>query len=139
MKNGEKVRHYAVYIFWGILTTLVNILIFEACRIVFSIPVPVSNAIAWVLSVLFAFFTNRKFVFPQTDETTHSIPVQIGLFFLSRLFSGALDMALVLLLISSLGFPELYMKILINGIVIIVNYAASALLVFKRRSTPDAK
>jgi putative flippase GtrA len=139
MINREKVWHYAAYIFWGILTTLVNILVFEACRIVFSFPVPVSNAVAWVLSVLFAFFTNREFVFKGQNGETASLGVQIGLFFLSRLFSGAMDMALVVLLISSLGLPELPMKVLINGVVIIVNYVASALVVFRRRSTPDGK
>ena len=62
----EKINKYKdaiPYLFFGVCTTLVNMLVYWVFAHVFSLSVLISTVISWVLSVLFAYVTNRKFVF----------------------------------------------------------------------------
>lgn len=137
------------YALCGLLTTVVNVVSFKLCRSLFSFPLVVSNMVAWFLSVVFAFFTNRRFVFTAGVDARAARPSsrasstkgvsllrEFSLFVLSRLFSLALDMAFIWLTIAIFGFDELAMKILSNCIVIVVNYLTSLLIVFRRGDTP---
>ena len=92
----------------------------------------VSTAIAWVLSVLFAYFTNRVWVFQSTASGTKAILREIGSFFGCRLLSGAIDMGIMFLCVSVLGLPDKLIKILANVVVIILNYLFSKLFIFKK-------
>ncbi len=125
------------YLFWGVMTTLVNMAAFWLFRSGLSRSVLVANAIAWALAVLFAYITNRAFVFHSSATTPSLWLAELARFVASRVFSGILDMALMLVTVNLLSFDELLMKGAVNVVVVIVNYVASELFVFKRGAALD--
>ena len=128
----RKYREMILYLVFGGLTTLVNIFSYFVLTDVGEIQYLVSTAIAWVLSVLFAYFTNRVWVFQSTASGTKAILREIGSFFGCRLLSGAIDMGIMFLCVSVLGLPDKLIKILANVVVIILNYLFSKLFIFKK-------
>lgn len=123
------------YLFWGVMTTLVNMAAFWLFRSGLSRSVLLANAIAWALAVLFAYVTNRAFVFRSNATTPALWLAELARFVASRAFSGILDMALMLVTVNLLSFDELLMKGVVNVVVVIANYAMSELFVFKRGVT----
>ena len=127
----EKYKTVILYIFFGGLTTVVNILSFAVLSRVmnFGTTVP-ANAAAWFLSVVFAFVTNKRYVFDSDNAARKSITVQLIRFLGARVFSGVLDIVIVYVCADMLNFPEIPVKILSNIIVIVLNYAASKFFIF---------
>ena len=117
------------YVVFGILTTLVNIIVYLFFAKVLNVNYIYSNIIAWILSVLFAYITNRIWVF---ESLSKNIIKEISLFFGGRLFSGVLDTALMFVFIDLLMLGDLFSKIIIQIIVVIINYLLSKFIVFKK-------
>lgn len=126
------------YLFWGVMTTLVNMAAFWLFRSGLSRSVLLANAIAWALAVLFAYVTNRAFVFRSNATTFSRRFAELARFIASRVFSGILDMALMLVTVHLLSFDEIIMKGAVNVVVVIVNYVMSELFVFKRGAVVHA-
>ena len=129
----QKYREMILYLVFGGLTTLVNIFSYFVLTDVGRINYLISTAVAWVLSVLFAYFTNRVWVFQSTAAGVPALLKEMGSFFACRLFSGAVDMAIMFLCVSILGLPDKLIKILANILVIILNYLFSKLFIVKRK------
>ena len=127
----RKYREMILYLIFGGLTTLVNIFSYFVLTDVGKIQYLVSTAIAWVLSVLFAYFTNRVWVFRSTASGAKAIAREMGSFFGCRLLSGVIDMGIMFVCVSVLGLPDKVIKILANVVVIILNYLFSKLFIFK--------
>lgn len=123
----HKYHEILSYFFFGMCTTLVNFFAFWIFR-TFSVPIYLSNSLAWLLSVLFAFFTNKYFVFQDNRKCSRMILSFLGL----RLFSLLIDMGIMYLLIQVLSTHELVAKIVTNVFVVVVNYIFSKLFVFKK-------
>lgn len=121
-------RELLFYVIFGVLTTLVNIAVYLLFTKVFGVNYLISNIVAWVLSVLLAYFTNRIWVF---ESKSSNIIREISLFFGGRLFSGVVDTALMYLFIDILLVGDFISKIIIQVIVVILNYLISKLIVFK--------
>ena len=96
-----------------------------------------STVIAWILAVLFAYITNRKWVFHSSAATAAEIRKEILSFFVCRLATGALDWACMFIFVDLLGFYDVAMKVLANILVIILNYAASKLVIFRRKDNSE--
>ncbi|MDD3193669.1 MAG: GtrA family protein [Oscillospiraceae bacterium] len=128
----RKYREMILYLVFGGLTTLVNILSYFVLTDLGHVNYLVSTAIAWVLSVLFAYFTNRVWVFQSTASGAQAILTEMGSFFGCRLLSGVIDMAIMFLCVSLLKLPDKLIKILANIVVIILNYLFSKLFIFKK-------
>lgn len=126
----NKFREMLSYLFFGLLTTLVNIISFYFLDKT-SIDVYISNFIAWCLSFLFAFVTNRLFVFKSKNKNFNAVFKEFYSFFFFRVLSLGIDMVLMYFLISVLNFNKLFSKILVNAIVIVLNYIFSKLFIFK--------
>jgi len=131
--NKETIAHLVAYAFWGVMTTVVNIAVFFALRAFFTTPMLAANFAAWVVAVLFAFVTNRRFVFSSAEREPLSIAKELALFISSRAFSGFIDMALMFALVDAAGFAEFPVKVAVNGIVIVVNYLTSRFFVFRKK------
>ena len=116
------------YIVFGILTTLVNIITYLFFTRIFGINYLLSNIFAWILSVLFAYVTNRIWVFESRNT---NIIKEISLFFGGRLFSGIFDVGLMYVFIEILSVNDFISKIIIQIIVVVLNYLISKLIVFK--------
>jgi len=133
--DRKLMKHLFSYLFWGVATTAVNVGTYQVCRVYGAIGVTLSTSLAWVVSVLFAFFTNRRYVFVGHQGT---IPLQLVKFFGSRLFSGIVDVLLMALLVTLLHLPEILSKIGVNVVVVIMNYFLSRIYVFKMKEGKDA-
>lgn len=125
--RGE-VRCFIRYILSGVVTTTVNISVFYLTRSVFEMPLLLANSVAWFVSVFVAWITARLFVFRSQRHGARAVFLEISLFFFARLASGLLDMALMYGSILILEFHELTMKVIVNAIVIVVNFITARLI-----------
>ena len=126
-----KNKEILLYLIFGVLTTVVNIVVYYISAELLDIHYLISNALAWFLSVLFAYITNRKYVFNSHNE---NVIKEMISFFGSRLATGVLDMTLMWALVNSHLLNDMISKIVVNVIVIVLNYVLSKLVVFKSNS-----
>ncbi len=132
-KYYEKYKSVLAYLFFGVCTTLVNIIAYYACAHLFSFSTTLSNCLAWVVSVSFAYITNRLWVFESSADTFKKVFQEMTSFFLCRLFTGFLDLGFMYVFVDLFHFNDMVMKVLSNIIVIIFNYIASKLIIFKKK------
>lgn len=124
-------REVLAYLVFGVLTTLVNIVAFAILSRALSVGTVASNIIAWFLSVLFAYVTNRRWVFGTRGD---SVLKEAATFFTGRVGTGVLDTAMMFATVDLFGWNDIVMKVIVNVIVIILNYVISKFLVFRRKS-----
>ena len=131
------VRHKAVlaYLFFGVCTTAVNVAVYALCEKALAVPVAASTVIAWVVAVFFAFVTNKIFVFESKSWRKSTALREAASFFLCRALTGVFDLVFMIVTVDLLGFSGTAMKLLSNVAVIVMNYVASKLVIFKNK--PD--
>lgn len=130
--RNSKTREMISYLFFGVLTTLVNYAVYFFSTKILGIHYLIANLMAWFLSVLFAFGTNRLFVFRSKNKDV----LREGLtFFGGRIVSGVSDMALMYLLVSVMKVNEDASKLAVSVIVVILNYIISKRVVFKNKES----
>lgn len=129
----NKLREVITYLFFGVLTTLVNIISFYLMDKI-GLNVYINNFIAWCLSVLFAFITNKLFVFESKNKDIKNVFREFCSFTSFRLLSLGIDMIGMYLCLNIFVMSKLLSKILINIIVIILNYIFSKIFVFKDKT-----
>ena len=117
------------YLIFGVLTTVVNIVVYYVFNTWLQVNYLVSNAIAWIASVLFAYITNRKYVFESKNTSMFNELVK---FIGARLSTGIMDMILMWLLVDILSMNSMVSKIVVNVLVIVLNYVLSKVFVFKK-------
>lgn len=128
-----KYQDVILYIFFGICTTLVNIVGYWICAHVFLLKVLPSAVIAWFFAVLFAYFTNSKWVFHSEAITRDDILREIVSFYICRLTTGLIDWVLMYVLVDVMHFNDIIVKTFANLLVIVMNFVASKLIIFKKR------
>ena len=129
MKKYKSLISYGVF---GILTTVVNLVTYNLCYYQMGIGNTASNIIAWILSVVFAFVTNKLFVFESKDKSKKESLKELFNFFGFRLLSLGIDTLALYLLLNVVNVGEMIAKIISNVVVIILNYIFSKLFVFKK-------
>ena len=117
------------YLFIGGCTTIISILSYALFAKVFNLDLVVSNILSWVISVLFAYFTNRVIVFNSKNKNYLKEFIS---FTGSRVITLVLDTLLMILFVKSIGMNDMIAKIIVQVVVIIGNYLISKLLVFKK-------
>ena len=117
------------YLIFGVLITVVNIVVYYVFNTWLQVNYLVSNAIAWIASVLFAYITNRKYVFGSKNT---SMINELVKFIGARLSTGIMDMILMWLLVDVLSMNSMVSKIVVNVLVIVLNYVLSKVFVFKK-------
>jgi len=128
----QKYKEIIAYLFFGGATTLVNIIVFFVCQDFFGLKYTISNPISWFLSVLFAFYTNKYFVFASQHNSRSAFFKEMALFYWYRALSFVIDMGLMVLFIEKLQFPDLWAKVITQVVVIVLNYFFSKWLIFKK-------
>ena len=118
-KYGDMIP-YAIF---GVLTTLVNIAAYWLLAHPLGLPTVPSTVIAWVLAVLFAYVTTRQEIIREGIS-----------FYLCRLGTGVLDWLGMYVMVDVLHWNDLIVKIAVNIVVIILNYVASKLIVFRKKA-----
>lgn len=127
----KKYKELLLYLIFGVVTTVTNIALFQLLRRI-GVDLFLSNLIAWIGSVTVAYVTNKLFVFESTGFDVNILLREGVLFFGARLLSLGIDMVAIALLVNVLHIAELFAKVFSNGIVIIVNYILSKLVIFKK-------
>lgn len=128
----EKYWDILMYLFFGVLTTIVNYVVYLPVYNWMGLSAAVSNAIAWVVAVAFAYLTNKPFVFKSHDWSWKTVAPELTKFVSCRVASGAMETVILLLTVDMLGWNGNIWKLITNILVVIVNYFGSRLLVFKK-------
>lgn len=131
----EKYKHIIAYLFWGVVTTVINLAVFQILSSGIHWNYQLANVIAWFVSVLVAYFTNKVWVFGSHYTTVSDFLVEMLRFFFYRALTLVIDIVITFIGISVLGFKnpmgQFIVKVIDNVIVIIANYVFSKWLIFK--------
>ncbi|QAT48377.1 GtrA family protein [Caproiciproducens sp. NJN-50] len=122
-----------LYLVFGVLTTVLNIAVFEFCYSALRWPWQAANALAWVLAVAFAFITNKLWVFRSSSFQADVFWRELLGFVAARLLSLGVDYACMWLFIDILAWNSLAAKAVDNVIVIAINYVLSKLVIFRKK------
>ena len=128
----EKYYDLITYVFFGGLTTVVNYLVYLPCYNILGLNASFSNVISWVVAVAFAFVTNKPFVFRSHDWSAKVVWPELVKFVGCRIGSGAVETAILLLTVDVLGWNGNVWKLITSVLVVILNYVASKLIVFRK-------
>ena len=128
-KHKEGIR----YLIFGALTTLVNILAYAICYYLFNINNAISNVLAWIIAATFAYITNKIYVFNSKVNNKKELLREAVYFYGCRLLTLIIDEGIMILTVDKLGWNALLMKIIVNIIVIILNFIFSKILIFKKK------
>lgn len=132
----ELIIQYKGIIFYGIfgvLTTVINLAVYYVCCEVIGLANVPGTVIAWITAVLFAFITNKLFVFDSKDMSMRVFFSEMIRFFLARIATGILEVLIMFIGVDVMHGPSMVLKVITNIIVIIVNYILSKLLVFIKK------
>lgn len=141
MKLWTKHREVLSYLIFGVLTTVVNVGLFMLLTACTALPTGAANAIALAASILFAYITNKLWVF-ESRLTGWAAVVEFAKFIACRLATGVMDEFIVVLGVDRIGpalgladsaLWALAVKVFANILVIIANYVFSKLLIFRRK------
>lgn len=128
----KKYKPVLLYLVFGVLSTLVNIGVYALCYRFFGFTNVISNIIAWVLTVLFVFVTNKSWVFGSKSMEKRILVYELVTFYGCRIATGLLDLAMMYVFVDLLALNALGMKVISNVIVIILNFIASRLIIFRK-------
>lgn len=128
-------KHWDIisYLFFGGLTTLVNFLIYFPLFNWMHISAALSNGIAWVFAVAFAYLTNKPFVFQSHDWSRKTVIPELTKFVGCRVGSGVLETIIILITVDWLSWNGNVMKVITSILVIVLNYVGSKWLVFTKK------
>ena len=128
----EKYQDILSYLFFGVLTTVVNYLVYLPCFNLLEMSAAASNVAAWVVAVAFAYLTNKPFVFKSHDWSAKTVLPELSKFVGCRVGSGVLETLIIFLTVDCLLWNGNVMKLVTSVLVVILNYVASKLLVFRK-------
>ena len=124
-------REILSYVFWGVMTTAVNYVSYTLLTELLHVHYLTSTVIAWIISVLFAYFVNKLFVFQSRDWGWTALR-ELWQMVASRLFSLGLELAIMWLFVDTLRCPHTLVKLCANVVVVVVNYVLSKFIIFKK-------
>ena len=130
------VRYWDIlsYLFFGVLTTAVNFLVYFPLYNWLALSATVSNIIAWIFAVAFAYLTNKPFVFKSHDWSRKTVVPELTKFVGCRIGSGILETVVIWLTVDILFWNGNLMKVLVSVLVVIINYIGSRWLVFNSKN-----
>ncbi len=135
----ERYKELILYVFFGGCTTLINILVYFVCRQWLMMSVVRADIVAWFLAVVFAYVTNKLYVFESKSWRGQVVAKELMEFFAARLFSLGVDVALLYITVEVLRWWELPMKIIANVVVIAINYVFSKWIIFRKDAAKQQK
>jgi putative flippase GtrA len=135
-KYYNKYKEIINYLIVGVLTTIVSLGVYYGSVLTFlnpdnSLQLQIANVLSWVAGVIFAYFTNRKFVFESKAENKLK---EAGSFVLSRLITLFMDMAIMFVGVSLLHGNDKIMKLISQVVITISNYIFSKVFVFRKNN-----
>ena len=129
-----KYKEIINYLVFGGLSTVVNFVTYYITARIIGIEEVTSSGISWFCSVLFAYITNKLFVFESKSNSKKEFFKEMISFFLARIASGILcDVGTFALMVKVFNVNDIIAKIVTQIMVVIVNYVFSKLIIFKKK------
>lgn len=129
----EKYWDIVTYLFFGVLTTIVNYIVYLPAYNLLGLSASVSNVLSWTVAVAFAYLTNKPFVFKSHDWSKETVIPELTKFVSCRVASGAMETIILLITVDMLGWNGNIWKLLTQVLVVILNYVFSKLFVFRKK------
>ncbi|MFI3199920.1 MAG: GtrA family protein [Eubacteriales bacterium] len=129
----DKYEDIILYLFWGVMATILNIVLYELFVRVFHMHYIVANGLDWILCVLFAYYTNRTFVFRSQIKDAKGIMEEFVKFFSCRIVSGVMDMGIMVGMVELLHMDGSIAKLVTQVVVVVSNYVFSKLFIFRNK------
>lgn len=130
-----KYKEIINYLVFGGLATVVNFVTYFIVARLIGIDEVLSSGISWFFSVLFAYITNKLFVFESKTDGIKAVLIEMGSFFLARIVSGILcDVGTFALMVNVFNINDLFAKVVTQIMVVIVNYVFSKLIIFRKKN-----
>lgn len=128
-------KHYDIltYLVFGVLTTVVNYIVYLPLFNMLGLKAVVSNVIAWAAAVAFAYLTNKPFVFRSHDWSAKTVIPELTKFVGCRVASGAAESVIIFVTVDVFGWNGNVWKLLTSVLVVVLNYIGSKLLVFRKK------
>ena len=133
MELFKRYKSFISYGFFGVCTTLVNLLSYRLFYFALGVPNVPSTLIAWLLAVLFAYITNKLWVFDSKSFAFDVVIPELIKFFVCRIATGVLDVGIMWLAVDKMQWNAMVWKLISNFIVILLNYVASRLVIFVKK------
>ena len=121
------------YLIFGVLTTVVNYLVYLPVYNLLGLSAALSNGIAWVAAVIFAYLTNKPFVFRSHDWSAKTVIPELTRFVSCRVASGVAETVILLVTVDLLHWNGNLWKLATSVLVVLLNYIGSKLLVFRKK------
>lgn len=127
-----------MYLIFGAATTLVNFIIYTVLVSLCNCGITFGNAVAWCGAVIFAFFTNKCYVFGDRNFRWRALLLQAASFFGSRIFTGLIEIFMPTLLyhcgldFDLFGIRGFTAKLVVSVVVVVLNYIFSKIIVFRK-------
>lgn len=129
----KKNKSFIAYAVFGVFTTVVNIVTYNFCYNSAGMNNTLSNVVAWILAVTFAYLTNKAWVFGSHSWKLEVLKKEITAFVSCRLATGVLDLIIMYICVDIMEWHAMLMKVISNVLVIILNYVFSKLVIFKKK------
>lgn len=129
----KKHKETILYLFFGAFTTLVNIVSYLFFTRVILFNFMGANVFSWILAVLFAYVTNKFFVFESKRVEIRFLFKEFLSFVSFRLLSGVVEMLIMYVMIDLLFVNDVIVKVFTNIVVIVLNYLFSKMIIFKNK------
>jgi len=129
----EKYWDIITYLIFGVLTTVVNYMVYLPAYNLLGLSASVSNVLSWAVAVAFAYLTNKPFVFKSHDWSRATVIPELTKFVSCRIASGAMETVILLITVDLLGWNGNIWKLLTQVLVVILNYVFSKLIVFRKK------
>lgn len=136
---AKKYRELIVYVIFGGLTTVVDFGSYTVLSKLFNVNDSVSNIISWLAAVIFAFITNKLFVFESKGKGAGKLLYEFGTFFAARAFTGVVYTGGFALMTGVWGVNDYLSKALLSVFNIVVNYIFSKLVTFRKKAAEPNK
>lgn len=129
----KKYEEILLYLVFGFLTTVINYLVYLPLHNATTMLAAFANVIAWCAAVVFAYLTNKPFVFKSRDWTMNTVLPEAGKFIAARIASLVIETVIIFITVDVMSWNGNYMKIITSVLVVIINYVASKLVVFNKK------
>lgn len=129
----KKYKSFILYGVFGVFTTIVNIVTYNFCYYHAGMSNTLSNIAAWILAVTFAYLTNKAWVFESRSWAWDVIKKEIPAFISCRLATGIMDLVIMYISVDVMNWNAMFMKLISNVLVILLNYVFSKLIIFKKK------
>lgn len=131
LKQNKK---YIIYFFVGVLTTVVNYIVYFLAYNTLDCSAAVSNIIAWFVAVIFSFFANKFLVFASLNRSMRALACEFLRFLSCRIVSGGVETGIIFVAVDILNFNSTVWKVVSSIFVIVLNYFGSKFIVFRNKA-----